>query len=198
MPRPRQSREASSLLGDLERVVHAPGHARVCQAQCGLPGHQPRANQSPCPQGVCWKSEKSPTSRASAVRCVTSGEGPTVSVPRSPLGAAPRAPSSIRPSALAVRALPRDFCLRFHSVLSPANCVAGFGFPICEEALKTRVPGDSQRARGGETGAHGQRGVSGPGRGGSRDHGPTEMWMRLTLPNRMHRDGSAGQVYATR
>lgn len=104
MPRPRQSREASSLSGDLERVVHAPGHARVCQAQCGLPSHQPRANQSPCPQGVCWKSEKSPTSRASAVRCVTSGEGPTVSVPRSPLGAAPRAPSSIRPSALAVRA----------------------------------------------------------------------------------------------
>lgn len=57
--------------------------------------------------------------------------------------------------------LPRDFCLCFHSVPSPANCVAGFGFPICEEALKTRVPGDSQRARGGETGTHGQRGSAG-------------------------------------
>lgn len=159
---PRQSREASSLSGDLERVVHAPGHARVCQAQCGLPGHQPRANQSPCPQGVCWKSEIREVAHFQSLR------GPLRDLGRGAhrlcalvsSGGCSAGPE-LHPTLCPCRSsLPCDFC-RFHSVPSPANCVAGFSFPICEEALKTRVPGDSQRARGGETGTHGQRGSAG-------------------------------------
>lgn len=71
--------------------------------------------------------------------------------------------------------LPCDFYLHFHSVQSPANCVTGPGFSICEEAVKTRL---SFLKTG-----------SGAG-GGDGQLGPTEMWMRLMLLNRTLGNGA--------